>query len=198
MRFNVRDLVYIGVFGALWGAIELSLGSVLHMLNVPFSGALLSALGIAIALIGRTFVPARGSILFIGAVAAILKVFSIGSVVLSPVFGILMEALIAELVLAAFARPGLIGFMAAGGPATLWTLFHPFVTWGIVGGQGLITIYERTISKAAGVLGLTPAAGLLILAFLIVLHLGLGAVGGWLAWMVGHVAQMRLQPEGTQ
>jgi len=31
-----------------------------------------------------------------------------------------------------------------------------------------------------------------------VLHLGLGAVGGWLAWMVGHAAQMRLQPEGTQ
>ena len=89
--YKTRALVYIGVFGALWGAVETTIGSVFHTLNVPFSGVLLTAIGIALALIGRLFVPQRGSVFFIGVVAAFLKMFSIGGIVILPVFGILME-----------------------------------------------------------------------------------------------------------
>ena len=42
MRFTVRDLVYIGLFGAMWGTIEITSGSILHVFNVPFSGVNLS------------------------------------------------------------------------------------------------------------------------------------------------------------
>ena len=140
MRFTIRDLVYIGVFGALWGAIETTGGSLLHVLNVPFSGIVLAAVGIAIALIGRLFVPRRGSVLAIGIVTALLKMFSIGGIVLMPMIGILAESLIAELALSALGRPRRASYIVAGGLATMWPFFHPFFTQGILAGAGLFTI----------------------------------------------------------
>ena len=97
MRFSVRDLVYIGVFGALWGTMEITSGSILHVFNIPFAGAILSGVGIAIALIGRLFVPRPGSIVFIGLVTAFLKMFSLGGIIIYPVIGIIAESILAEL-----------------------------------------------------------------------------------------------------
>ena len=57
MRFSTKDLVTIAVFGALWGSVEMTLGAWLHATGMPFSGLLLSAIGITIALTGYVFVP---------------------------------------------------------------------------------------------------------------------------------------------
>jgi hypothetical protein len=193
MRFSVRDLVYIGVFGALWGAVEISLGSVLHMLNVPFSGAVMSTVGIGIALVGRLFVPRSGAILFIGLVTAMLKLFSIGGVILTPLIGILIESALAEVIVDLLGRPRRASFLLAGGVATLWTLFHPLLTFGLIAGQGLIVVYSRTMAKGAAALGLSPASGLLVLAILIVIHFGMGCVAGVVGWEAGQSAQARLR-----
>jgi ABC-type thiamin/hydroxymethylpyrimidine transport system permease subunit len=197
MRFRVRDLVYIGVFGALWGAVETTLGSVVHTLNVPFSGAVLTGIGITIALIGRLFVPRTGSVLFIGLVTACLKMFSLGGIVLSPMLGIVMESFLAEATLTVLGRPRRLSFMLAGALATLWTLVHPFLTQGILAGSGILTIYERTLTNGARSLGLDPSVVLLVLAALIGLHLAIGGAAGWLAWDAGRVVQARLRPAGT-
>lgn len=197
MRFVVRDLVYIGVFGALWGAVETTVGAVLHTLNIPFSGAVLTAFGISIALMGRLFVPRRGSVLFIGLVTAFLKMFSVGGIVLSPMLGIIVESLLAEAALTVLGRPRRLSFCVAGALATLWTLVHPFLTQGILAGAGIVTIYVRTLENGARVLGLNASAILLVLAALVALHLALGAAGGLLAWDAGRVVQSRLRPTGT-
>jgi ABC-type thiamin/hydroxymethylpyrimidine transport system permease subunit len=196
MRFQVRDLVYIGVFGALWGAVETTLGSVVHTLNVPFSGAVLTGIGITIALIGRLFVPRTGSVLFIGLVTACLKMFSVGGIVLSPMLGIMIESLLAEAALMALGRRRL-SFMLAGALATLWTLVHPFLTQGILAGSGILTIYERTLTNGARTLGLDPSVVWLVLAALVGLHLAIGGAAGWLAWDAGRVVQARLRPSGA-
>ena len=196
MRFQVRDLVYIGVFGALWGAVETTLGSVLHALNVPFSGAVLTGIGITIALVGRLFVPRTGSVLFIGLVTACLKMFSLGGIVLTPMIGIMAESLLAELALTGLGQPRRLSFMLAGSLATLWTLVHPFLTQGILAGSGILTIYERTLTNGARVLGLDPSVVWLVLAALVGLHLAIGGAAGWLAWDAGRVVQARLRPAG--
>jgi len=194
MRFNVRDLVYIGVFGALWGAVEISLGSVLHTLNVPFSGVVLTGIGIAIALIGRLFVPRTGSVLFIGLVTAFLKMFSLGGIVINPMIGIVAESLLAEVALTALGRPRRLSFIVAGALATFWPFVHPFFTQGILAGAGILTIYQRTLTNGAKLLGLDPSAVVLILAGLIVVHLLIGSIAGLLAWDAGRVVQVRLRP----
>ncbi len=83
----VRSLVVVGLFEAVWGAMELSLGALLHALRVPFSGMFLAAAGIAVALAGHRFVPKPGTIFEIGLVTAALKAASLGGVLLSPMIG---------------------------------------------------------------------------------------------------------------
>ena len=50
MRFTTRELVILTVFGTLWGVVEISLGSLLHLLHLPMSGPWLAASGLAIAI----------------------------------------------------------------------------------------------------------------------------------------------------
>ena len=104
MRWSTRELVTIGLFGALWGSVEIGLGGVLHAFRLPFSGGALAAVGMLIALSGRVFVDRRGAIVFMGVVTALLKMLSVGGLVFRPMLGILAESLLAEAVLLV-ARP---------------------------------------------------------------------------------------------
>lgn len=194
MRFSVRDLVYIGVFGALWGAAEMGLGSLLHVLNVPFAGAFMGGIGITIALIGRLFVPRRGSVLLIGLVTALLKMLSLGGIVLNPMIGIVAESLLAEVVLSVMGRPRRVSFVVAGGLAGLWPFVHPFFTQGMLAGNGILTVYGWVLEKGAKLLGLDPSAVVLVVVGLIGVHLVIGIIAGLLAWDAGRVVQARLRP----
>ena len=131
MKFTVRDLVYIAIFGAIWGALEMTLGSYLHVIFPPLAdtflvGLIMAALGIVVALIGRLFVPKTGSVLMIGIVTAILKMLSIGGVKIGPIAAILIESLLMELVLFLARGPTRWGFVLAGSLAVSWNFFHRF------------------------------------------------------------------------
>src|SRR3990170_2052187 len=115
----------MAVFGALWGFVEISLGSVLHAIRLPMTGLSLAAVGLIIALVGRVFVPKRGSTIFIGVIATILKLFSIGAIVIGPMIGILSEALLAELVLSLFVKPSRLAFVSAAMLGVSWVLVQP-------------------------------------------------------------------------
>jgi hypothetical protein len=194
MRFGVRELVYIGIFGALWGAAELSLGAALHTFNVPFTGAIMSALGMLIALIGRSFVPRRGTVLFISLVTALLKMLSLGGIVITPMIGIVAEGMLAEAGLLLAGQPRRGSYALAGALATFWAFIHPFFTQGLLAGVGILQVYGWTVGKGAKLLGLDPSAVALILAALVAIHLGIGAVAGLLAWDVGRAVRARVGP----
>jgi len=192
MNFSTRDLVVLAVFGALWGAVEISLGSVLHAINIPMTGMFLAAVGLLVALTGRLFVPARGSTLFIGVIATVLKLFSIGGVVVGPMIGILAEALVAEIVLSLFGPPTRIALITAGGAGVLWTLIHPFVTNPILFGRSIFTVWLDLLDLGTSVLGLPADSWVWILLAFVALYLLVGAVAGGLAWAVGRTLQGRL------
>jgi hypothetical protein len=193
MKFSTRELVTLAVFGTLWGVVEISLGSVLHAVNLPMSGLALSAVGLCVLLIGRLFVPRRGSTLFIGVIAMILKVFSIGNVVIGPMIGILMEAVLAEVVLSLFPRPSRPAFLFAAITGALWTLIQPFVTGLLLFGRNLLVVWLDVIDVGSRMFGLGFDAAAWIFILLLLMHLLLGALAGWLAWRVGHLLQRRLQ-----
>jgi hypothetical protein len=192
MKFNTRQLVILAVFGALWGLVEISLGSVLHAIRMPMSGVVLSAIGLTIALIGRFFVPKAGSTLFIGLIAMILKLFSIGSVVVGPMIGILAAAIIAEIVLTAAQRPSRPAFLLAGGLAVLWTLIQPFFAGLLLFGRDAMSIWLGLLEEGARLFGLGTEAAVVIMVLLVVVRLLIGAAAGWLAWRVGGLLQTRL------
>ena len=192
MKFTTRQLVTMAVFGALWGLVEISLGSVLHAINIPLTGLALTAIGLAIAMIGRLFVPQRGSTIFIGVIATILKLFSIGNVIIGPMIGILTEALIAEMVLDVFPRPSRMAFMLAGAGGALWSLIQPFVTGLLLFGRSLLVVWLDMIDLGSRLFHLDSNAAVWIAGLMALLYLVVGAVAGWLAWQVGQLLVARL------
>jgi hypothetical protein len=192
MRFTARELVTLAIFGSLWGAIEMSLGSVLHLLNVPMTGTFLSATGLAIALVGRLFVNKPGATLFIGVITALLKMFGLGGIVIWPMFGIFMEALLADIVLSVLRRPSRIAFGLAGGLGVTWTLVHPFVTQGLIVGRDMFVIWLDTLDQGERVLNIDASIGVWLFLIMSTVHFGIGVIAGLLGWRTGQTVWTRL------
>jgi len=181
----------MAVFGALWGLVEISLGSLLHAIDLPMSGMTLAVVAGILLCIARLFVPRRGSTIFIGVIAMILKLFSIGSVVLGPMVGILMEAVIAELVLDLFPRPSLTAFVTACIGTSLWTMVQPFFTGLVFFGRSMFIVWLDLLDSGAQLFRLPAQAVVVIVIALVAVHLLAGAVGGWLAWKLGRALRAR-------
>lgn len=198
MKFTTRELVTMAVFGALWGLVEISLGSIFHAIDLPLNGMALAIFGVMVTCIGRMFVPKRGSTIFIGVIAMVLKLFSIGSAVIGPMVGIFAEALIAELILSAFAKPSMPAFIFANAGAALWTLIQPFVTGVFLFGRNLLVIWLDVLDMGTRIFGIPYQAALWIVIVLVSVHVLFGGIGGWLAWKLGQVLKIRLGGEVPQ
>jgi len=193
MRWSTRELVTIGLFGALWGSVEIGLGGILHAFRLPFSGAALAGCGMLVALSGRVFVDRRGAIIFIGVVTALLKMLSVGGLVFRPMLGILAESLLAEAVLLA-APPSRGAFTVAGIVAVLWTLIHPFLTGVLLAGQTFFTVATTLLQSGARLLRVDSHAGMVIVVVLVAVHLAVGGIAGSLAWSAARTIRERLEP----
>ena len=205
-RFTTRDLVYIAVFGALWGVLEITFGSYLHLIFPPIAtplvgvGTIMTAVGMVVALIGRLFVPRAGSVLMIGVVVAILKALSMGGVKLSAMIAIIIECLLAELGLFLSSKPGLRraqssrrgGFMFAGCLAVLWTFFHKFFASYIFLGRGIYEVYLGILKKGSQALGIETGYALVIVAAYLLIRIVVGGLAGWLASDLGRAVRARL------
>ena len=196
--WSTRELVTLAVFGALWGVAEMTLGAVLHALRLHFAGLVMSGIGVLIVLTGYRFVPRRGAVLTVGLVSALLKAFSLGSIVLSPMLAILAETLLAELGLVlAGGQPRRGPLALAGALAVLWSFVHPFISQSLLAGGGMVEVYRRTLASGGRLLHLDPHAVPIIVLALIVLHLAVGATAGILACSLGRQLSRRLQAEGA-
>jgi hypothetical protein len=156
------------------------------------TGLSLAAVGLIIALVGRVFVPKRGSTIFIGVIATILKLFSIGAIIIGPMIGILAEALLAELVLSLFVKPSRLAFICAAMLAVLWTLVQPFFTGMLIFGRDLLSIWLDTLDMGSRLLGLDSQAATWILLALVSVYLAVGAVAGALAWWLARLVRSRM------
>ena len=199
-RWSVRDWVYVGLFGALWGAAEMTLGSVLHLIFPPLAdtflvGLIMASIGCLIALCGRVFVPRRGSILVIGVITAILKAFSLGGVKIGPMVGILAESLLMELGLLLLPGISSAAFILAGVLALSWNFFHRFVMMRLLYGAGFLDVVTKMVRDGERLFGIGEGSLLLILALLLVVRMAAGATVGLLARILGSQIQRRLRAD---
>jgi len=191
-RFSTRDLVYIAVLAAVWAVSENVLGAQLHAMNIPFSGAFLTAVGVFLMVTCRSFVPKPGSVLTMGVVVALLRVLSIGAVVISPMIAIFMEALLVESVMT-LGGTSIVTSSIGGMLAEAWTFVHPFVVQPLLFGLSMLVIYARTISVGAKVIGIDPANVVAIVLAFVVLHAIAGLVAGVVGWRFSVTAKRVLQ-----
>jgi len=194
--YTVRDWVTVGLFGALWGVVETTLGSYLNVIfpsfsNTFFKGVTLGGIGVAIALTGRFFVQKRGSVLLIGVVTALLKLLSIAGAKIGPIIAILMESVLMEIVLS---TGGLRrwAFLLSGALAVGWNFPHKFIMMRVMYGRNVVQVYNKLVQDGSQMLGLDVSAALLILALLLVIRVVIGGIAGWGAWMLGNAVAHRL------
>jgi hypothetical protein len=197
VKFSVRELVYIAIFGAIWGAVELTLGSYLHVIFPPLAdtflvGVIMASLGAIVALVGRQFVPRTGAVFMIGIVAAILKMISLGGVKVGPLVAILAESLLMEVGLLLARRDRRWGFVLAGALAVSWNFFHKFIMMYILFGKGVYEVYLNMIQQGASLLGIDVSYALLVIAILFLIRIVAGGLAGWIAWDLGRVVHGRL------
>lgn len=187
-----RDTLYIAVFGALWGLLEITLGTTLKGLRIPFTGLLMASLASMIFMSGRYLVRQRGAILMMGGVAALLKLFSIGGFMLGPFWAILFEALLGE---AVFCILGVnrISVVMAGILILVYTTVHPFITQGILYGANIYRIYLDMLEKFANVLHISEMNFLLVgVLYLITISI-LGTIAGLTGYSIGREVDKKLQ-----
>ena len=141
-----RVWAYATVFGALWGAVEITLGAFLHALRLPLVGVLLAAFGSLILMSGLAIYPARGFALRAGAVCMLLKLATPSFSFVVAACGILAEALVVE-VLAGRGRFGRLRAAFAGGCVALVPIAQFLFDSCVIYGWDLVRIYRAALER---------------------------------------------------
>ncbi len=181
---DLRPWTAAALYGALWGALEATAGTALHLGRVPFRGEIMGLVGLACLVCLRRLQPRVGVVLVAGMTAIFLKIFTIGGLYPGPLVGIATQAIAVEL-----------GFMVARGPvaAALGGIIalgtnpvQRVITAWIVGGTEAATAVLRAIGELGGV---RPGW---VLAGFVGLAAAVGAVGGVLSWQLAGRVVRRL------
>ncbi len=184
---------------ALWGVIEITVGGMIKTWHVPFvGGSVLSSFGVVILLTARSSVPGRWSSLLIGIVAAGIRFASGFAGAVFSAMGILVEALIVELVLSLSPRSQQWARMLAGILAVVWALIHPFLAQGVIAGHGLEKVYGFTVGLVAGPDAAGAGQAVLALFFLVIVHVALGVSAVLFVdrILLAPATRLALSPEG--
>ncbi len=188
---SARFWAYAAVFGALWGAAEVGLGSLLHTMRISFTGQILTCVGVIILAAQRRIFPYRGSSAACGAVAALCKSISPGGIILGPMIGIFMEAVCFEA--ATIALPESRILTAIGGVLALWwTIAQSLISHVIYFGARVIELYLELLKRASEFFGFETSHGWIILVLPALILTISGIAAAEIGRILGNSAQLRL------
>jgi len=182
---SLQEMILISLLGALWAAIEIHIGLLLHLVKLPFAGLLLTFLGILIMLVGRAFVPQKGTTVLTGVIASLSTFLFLGAVVIYPIIGIVMESIFVEIGLS-LPFSTRINFQISGVMGMVWSFIHPFIVQGIIAGLGLFKIYSIVVEKGARLFHLMPQQVLAILLLLLSVFVAAGLLAGIVGWSLSN------------
>jgi nucleoside-triphosphatase THEP1 len=135
------------IAGTMWAASEIVLGSFLHNLKVPFSGNILTAIGLIILIsIGHIW-NERGIFWRAGLICAIMKTMSPSAVIFGPMIAIFAESLLLEASVLVLGR-NMAGFALGAMLAMSWNLFHKIVSYIFYYGSNIIEVYTNLLEMA--------------------------------------------------
>ena len=181
------------VSGGLWAAVEIILGSFLHNLRVPMAGSILASFGIILMIAFFQIWPERGLIWRAGLICALMKSISPSAVILGPMTGIMMEALLLEAGIVLLGR-NLAGYLAGGALALFSALLHKLMSLLLLYGFNIITIYLNLFYFASRQINIPEADPWLLISILGGLYLLIGALAALAGYIVG---QRALKEPGT-
>ncbi len=159
------------IIGTIWAASEIVLGSFLHNLKIPFSGNILTAIGIII-LISMSYTwTEKGLFWRAGLICAIMKTMSPSAVIFGPMIAIFSEAFLLEIFVRLLGRT-YVGYIVGAMMAMSWNLFQKIANLIIFYGSNIIDVYTDLLKLAQKQLNIqSDIVWLPIIALLIVYSL---------------------------
>lgn len=135
------------IMGTIWAASEIVLGSFLHNLKVPFSGNILTAIGLVILISMSYKWTERGLFWRAGLICALMKTMSPSAVIFGPMIAITAESLILELFIRLSGRT-YAGYILGAMVAMSWNLFQKIINYIIFYGASIVDVYVDLLKLA--------------------------------------------------
>ncbi|MEI6060302.1 MAG: nucleoside-triphosphatase [Bacteroidota bacterium] len=172
------------ITGTIWAASEIVLGSFLHNLKVPFSGNILTAIGIII-LISISFSwKDKGLFWRAGLICAIMKTMSPSAVIFGPMIAILSEALLLELSVRLLGK-SYFSYIIGAMLAMSWNLFQKIINFILFYGFNIVELYKNLVKYAEKQLQIPFDLVWMPLIALLVVYCVLGLVSAIIGIRVG-------------
>ena len=190
-KYELSELwIKASIVGTIWAASEIVLGSFLHNLKVPFSGNVLTGIGIVILIsMGSTW-RENGLFWRAGLICAIMKTISPSAVIFGPMIAILSESLLLELSVRLFGRT-FLGFAFGAVLAMTWNLFQRIINLLIFYGLNIVELYQNLIQLAQKQLQIQSNILWLPLIVLLFIYGLLGLISAILGIRIGKELQMQ-------
>ncbi len=173
----------VAIFGCLWGAMEVFIGSYIHLLNIPLRGAFMAGMASVILAGGRAFANFKMSSLYIAIVAALLKMIGFGVFKLGPVAGILIEGAMAEIIFSFLGLKKSSIFLSSL-VLSLEGLPHFVMTSWIMYGGSIFEAYLKVLSKVSTIFHLPKNFYFTIFFLWLSAHVIIGAFFGRISIIV--------------
>ena len=183
------------VYGSLWAASEIVVGSFLHNLRIPFAGSFLAAFGVMVMTAGHRAFPERGLIWRAALICALMKSISPSAVILGPMVGIAMEGLLLEAGVR-LGRGHAIGYLAGGAIAVSWSMAQRILSAIISFGGDVVRLYVDAYQFAAKSLGVSAFGPFDLVLTLIALEWVAGFAAAAVGLRVGRSAGLAAASPG--
>lgn len=135
------------IIGTVWASSEIVLGSFLHNLQVPFSGSILTSIGIII-LISASYVwKEKGIFWRAGLICALMKTMSPSAVIFGPMIAIFTESVLLEISVRTFGK-NYFGFIIGSVLAVSWSFFQKIFNFLIFYGFNIVELYKSLMKFA--------------------------------------------------
>lgn len=176
------------ILGTIWASSEIVFGSFLHNLKIPFSGNILTGLGLILLISVSYRWKEKGLFWRASIVTAILKTVSPSAVIFGPMIAIIAEAFLLEITTRIFGRT-ILGYMSGAALAMSWNLFQKIANYLIFYGNNIVELYTKIIRIAQNQLHIQTDIVWLPILILLAIYFVLGILSAHIAIRIGRKLQ---------
>jgi nucleoside-triphosphatase THEP1 len=182
------------IAGTIWAASEIVLGSFLHNLKIPFSGNILTAIGIIILIsISYTWTE-KGLFWRAGLICALMKTMSPSAVIFGPMIAIFTEAVLLDLFIRLLGRT-IAGYVIGAILAMSWNLVQKILNYIIFYGSDIIEVYSNLLKYAQKQLNIQTDIVWLPIIILLIVYALFGLLAAVTGIQVGRKMIKHPEPE---
>jgi nucleoside-triphosphatase THEP1 len=184
MKQNTDIWLKASVAGSIWAASEIVFGSFLHNLKIPFSGNILTAVGLIVLISINYTWKDKGLLWRSAVVCALMKTISPSAVIFGPMIAIVSQGFLLEFSTRLLGRT-MVGFLLGSMLAMTWNLFQKMVNIVIFYGFDIVELYKSLVNLAQKQLSVESSLTWIPIFVLLILYALFGLFAGLIGIHVG-------------